>query len=875
MNFDEDFLEEYSEIYSHYLYSDRWRNEKFKWVAVKTFQKYWDIEANNFVEMLKKSLSKTETLLSSKQNFPREMIIELAEIDEEGVRSLFAHLFDETEDLLSRIEQFKSGVDQLLKQHPNNAKQHFQNESAILTYLWLKYPDTYYIYRYQVTQDIIEVFNIPISLKRGDYKENINKFLLVYNTIRDYLANNTELPYILGGLIDKSCYEDAHLNTLTIDFCYFISQNKDFLFLLLTEDAERAKSIYSPTIFVDTWKTLLADKKVFTQSSLEIMKRMLAEGGTASCKKLSVTYGESSNFYNCGSHALGVRIARALKYNQVPFDTKYGLISYWEILYTGTIANSNQIGSFVWTLRDELYEALQEIDLESIPLYATKHEERNYWWLVASPRYWSFNQVPLGGNDSYAIYNNKGNKRKLFTNFFEASECDPILFYESDPKGAIVGLGRITAAQDGEGLYFEKIAELNTPVEFGEFKNSSELADFEYMKNNYQMTLAKLSKREFEFLMNLIQKKNPYIVNEIFDIPVKIEDELPVECNYPKNMILYGPPGTGKTYQTMIYAVAICEGKPIEVVADEAAADFLAVKRRYEILMHEGKIGFTTFHQSYGYEEFIEGIRPVLNSNTSENGLQYTIADGVFKKFCKTGRDTRKVFIIDEINRGNISKIFGELITLIEEDKREGSDGELNACLPYSKEMFGVPDNIYIIGTMNTADRSIALLDTALRRRFKFIEIMPNPFVLEGLLITQDNSNLTVDISRLLYVLNERISLLYDRDHMIGHSYFMELKDNPTLEGLAKIFEYSIIPLLQEYFYGDFEKIYYILGDNEKSLPEYQFIKAINTNASNVFKSADLHFFDVDIPESKYVIQKSAFNHIESFIELYEDNNSY
>lgn len=284
MNFDEDFLEEYSKIYSHYLYSERWRNEKFKWIAVKTFQKYWDVDAKNFVEMLKKSLSKTETLISSKQNFPREMIIELAGIDEEAVRSLFTHLFDETEDLFSRIEQFKSGANQLLKQHPQNAKQHFQNESTILTYLWLKYPDTYYIYRYQVTQDIIDFFNFPISLKRGDYKENINKFLLVYNTIRDYLVNNTELPYILGGLIDKSCYEDTHLNTLTIDFCYFISQNKDFLYLLLTEDSERAKVIYNPTISVDTWKKLLTDKKVFTQSSLEIMKRMLAEGGTASCK---------------------------------------------------------------------------------------------------------------------------------------------------------------------------------------------------------------------------------------------------------------------------------------------------------------------------------------------------------------------------------------------------------------------------------------------------------------------------------------------------------------------------------------------------------------------------------------------------------------
>ncbi len=215
---------------------------------------------------------------------------------------------------------------------------------------------------------------------------------------------------------------------------------------------------------------------------------------------------------------------------------------------------------------------------------------------------------------------------------------------------------------------------------------------------------------------------------------------------------------------------------------------------------------FVTFHQSFSYEDFIEGIKP--NLDEEENNVSYRIEDGIFKKMClkaDADRENPYALFIDEINRGNVSSIFGELITLIEDDKRLGEENELRAKLPYSKTELGVPPNLHIIGTMNTADRSVEALDTALRRRFVFEEIMPRPELLRN--IDFDGFSL----EELLITINERIEALLDRDHTIGHSYFIKINSGDT-EALQEAFENKIIPLLQEYFYHDYEKVALILG---------------------------------------------------------------
>ena len=496
------------------------------------------------------------------------------------------------------------------------------------------------------------------------------------------------------------------------------------------------------------------------------------------------------------------------------------------------------------------------------------------------------------------------------------------------------------------------------------------------------------------------------------------------------NTILYGPPGTGKTYNTVNYAVAICENKNIEDVQSE---EYEKVLRRYNELKKEGRIAFTTFHQSFGYEEFIEGIKPIVDEEKKD--IEYTIEAGIFKKFCITAAkkaiiatedmpnvsnnakvwcvlldkrdisDLKKkcfeegsirigwdkepetittdtvglnemarrvllnfqdemdigdiivtqrsnktidgigivmgdyeyvkedglwprkrkvkwlmigkeiditelnagikldrksvypldrisadkilslvnnlkevvvetkmkpfVFIIDEINRGNISKIFGELITLIEDTKRDGKMEQASAVLPYSGEFFSVPSNVYILGTMNTADRSIALMDTALRRRFQFVEMIPDTKVLRD--IGADKVD-DLDVAAMLEKINERITFLYDREHTIGHAFFTKLKDDPTIETLASIFEKSIIPLLQEYFYEDYQKIQLVLGDNGKVDASTKFIKDEEVKVKNIFKENKENKENVvdviDLPEKKYTINKEAFLNIESYKQI-------
>lgn len=266
-----------------------------------------------------------------------------------------------------------------------------------------------------------------------------------------------------------------------------------------------------------------------------------------------------------------------------------------------------------------------------------------------------------------------------------------------------------------------------------------------------------------------------------------------------RNLILYGPPGTGKTYNTIFSAVDIIDG--------DAEVEFKKAKARFDELVKKGQIVFTTFHQSMSYEDFVEGIKPITND---DGNVVYEVRDGIFKKLCDAAKNdatNNYVLIIDEINRGNVSQIFGELITLLEDDKRLGTDNEITVNLPYSSAMnrnaepFGVPKNLYIIGTMNTADRSVEALDTALRRRFEFVEMMPDVTLLEN---DEDK--------KILETINSRIVALKDREHQIGHSYFMNYDTNNRDECLKRIFKNKIVPLLQEYFYGDYKKIGLVLG---------------------------------------------------------------
>jgi 5-methylcytosine-specific restriction endonuclease McrBC GTP-binding regulatory subunit McrB len=289
--------------------------------------------------------------------------------------------------------------------------------------------------------------------------------------------------------------------------------------------------------------------------------------------------------------------------------------------------------------------------------------------------------------------------------------------------------------------------------------------------------------------------------------------------------------------------------KAVLVEMAQDAQDLLKASRNQPHAEKITRYDFITFHQSYGYEEFVEGYRPV-NPDEEEDAATapYRLKDGIFKRICaraKTDPHHSYALFIDEINRGNIGKIFGELITLVEDDKRlhwkEGKWDGMTVRLPYSQEEFGVPFNLHIIGTMNTADRSIAFIDIALRRRFQFEEMMPE----YGLLPTDIEG---VNIHSLLKTINDRIEFLYDRDHAIGHSYFLKVK---SLEELRDVILHNVIPLLQEYFYGDWEKICLVLG-----CPH-------NVETGTLYKAGQKPIIRAEILKEQDVI---GFDHVE-----YED----
>ncbi len=273
------------------------------------------------------------------------------------------------------------------------------------------------------------------------------------------------------------------------------------------------------------------------------------------------------------------------------------------------------------------------------------------------------------------------------------------------------------------------------------------------------------------------------------------EDNLIIKLlKYKPQIILQGPPGTGKTREAKRIAKALL---------GLGENDSLEGNEQFKLIQ---------FHPSYSYEDFVRGI---IAENTDGN-ISYVTKDKILAEFAKKAlkdKDTPYVLIIDEINRGNVSAIFGELITLLEEDKRKGNSEHIEVKLPYSGDNFSVPNNVYIIGTMNTADRSVEALDTALRRRFSFVEMQPNPN-------HEDLSEVgDVKLKKLLKTINERIEVLIDKDHQIGHSYFIGIQG---LEDLKRTFKDKIIPLLEEYFYGDFGKIGLVLGEKFIEQTKYE-----------------------------------------------------
>ena len=784
--FDQYRLKDVLVQYKQNFVASQWGNEKYKWEAVKWFQDNWDVNAPDFAEMLNRSLDKTFNLLASNNNFPKGMIVGFAKSAPEEVRAMFIALFDESKDVFERLDAFKMQSSILLEKYGNGAAQHYQYENAISTYLWLRYPDKYYIYKFGEVKTVASELESDYRFKKGAYADNIRNFLKLYDEISAALKEDTELVNLFQSQLTDTCYPDPELKTLTIDVGFYISR-----YYSQKDSAPDTTSWYGadfdPGLSIEDWSKLLKDENVFTTGALEIMKRMKDYGGMASCTQLAVKYGETKNFYNSGSVALARRVCEATGVN--PNTRDDGSTQWWTILYTGHDAGKDEDGSFIWKLRDELSAALDKADLSGIELYvaaAPGEEDRGYWWLNANPKIWSFADIAVGEVQSYTLYNENGNKRRIFQNFLDAKAGDMIIGYESNPVKQIVAIGRVSAEQDGEKLFFEKVEGLTSPIDYATLKGCPELERMEYFQNP-QGSLFKLTRGEYDFILDMIREENPVATEASIDAYTKsdfLDEVYMTEKRYEnlvavlrnkKNIILQGAPGVGKTFAARRLAWSMMGEKD------------------------DSRIEFVQFHQNYSYEDFMMGYKPV------EDGFE--LKYGIFYRFCQKAAnqpDKEFFFIIDEINRGNMSKIFGELLMLIEKDYRG-----TKATLAYNGLSFSVPKNLYIIGMMNTADRSLAMIDYALRRRFSFFEVEPG-FDSEGFIHYQNglNNETLNELVNKVKDLNREISLdkSLGKGFCIGHSYCCG-RDVCTEEWLHSIVDYDILPMLSEYWFDDANKL--------------------------------------------------------------------
>lgn len=670
----EDIIEMFNQLrlkealrqYKKDFVATHWNEEKYKWEAVKCFQDNWDIHAADFEDMLSQSLSKTSNLLASTNNFPAGMIIEFAHAAPEKVRAMYMDLFDESKDVFGRIESFKKQSNILLKKYKGTAKQHYQHENAITTYLWLRYPDKYYVYKYSEARSVSNKLDSNYKFKKGSYTDNLKSFYDFYNEIRESLKRDSTLIDLFKSQLTDDCYPDSELRTLTFDVGFYISRN-----------------ISKP-----------ADKE------------------------------------------------------------------------------SNQADS-------------DDMEFTEKP---KSSEEHRYWWLNANPKIWSFSNLQTSHVQEYTLFNENGNKRRVFQNFLDARAGDLVIGYESNPVKQVVALAKVSAANDGKKICFEKTESLVNPIDYRTLKECPELEQMEFFQNP-NGTFFKLTKDEYEFIMDMIREENPLTSKDMNTSYTKkdfLSEVYMSENQYDRlsgvllnkmNLILQGAPGVGKTFTAKRLAYSLMGEKD------------------------DSRIEFVQFHQNYSYEDFVMGYRP--------SGDSYELKYGIFYQFCKKAEnqpDKKFFFIIDEINRGNLSKIFGELLMLIEKDYRG-----TKATLAYNGMPFSVPKNLYIVGMMNTADRSLAMIDYALRRRFSFFEMAP-AFESKGFKEYQhslDNRTFNELISEIVK-LNGEISRdkSLGKGFCIGHSYFCgKTKETCTNEWMQSVVNYDILPMLSEYWFDDDTKV--------------------------------------------------------------------
>lgn len=779
-------------------------DEIYKWKAIKKFQDVWNIDAPDFGVMFREATSLHVNLLLSSMHYPKGMIEQMCEKEPETVREMFRSLFNEELPLETRINGFITSSNKIKEKYWPD-KNHYQDINSISTYLWFRYPEKYYIYKYSEVKVTTKTVDSSYVVKKGANVAAYKQAIEFFNLIREEFQKDPEVRPMLNAVLTSDCYKDDSLNCLVVDFDYYVRKYYKPDIAPPVPKGEHKTWMYAPGRDACEWEECL-ESGIMMIGWDDLGNLSEYESRDAIWEEMKGLYNKENprndslttwNFFDSieVGDIIYVRKGRSTILGRGVVTSDYYYDESREYFCNCRKVKWTEQGE--WQLEEmtdikTLTEITQYTDyLKRLNLLVTNsevpEEDCQYFWLVASPSVWSMTEWPVGEEQEYSLYNANNNKRHIFRNFTDAKAGDRVICYEAHPTKEIVALAIVSRENDGKTLAFEKTETLTTPIALNSIKDAQELNSMEFFAN-HNGSLFKLTKEEYTYILDLIRESNdnsdskkdiiPYTDKDFLDEVFMSNDDLQKLKSLletKKNIILQGAPGVGKTFTAKRLAYAMMQEKD------------------------DSRIGFVQFHQNYSYEDFVIGYKP------SEDNFK--LQRGIFYKFCiaaANNPDKDYFFIIDEINRGNLSKIFGELLMLIEKDYRF-----TQISLAYSEEKFFVPSNIFIIGMMNTADRSLAMIDYALRRRFSFYDMKPG-FKTEGFLKYQ-NSLANIHLDKLITTVKELNDKIRNDDSLgsgfeIGHSYFCG-QNKVSDSWLHQVIEYDIIPMLKEYWFDNREEV--------------------------------------------------------------------
>ncbi|MFT6336461.1 MAG: hypothetical protein ACJATI_003220 [Halioglobus sp.] len=790
--------------YLDFRTSDQY-DEEYKWIAYKHWLQHWNWSTTDKITMLNKCFVSGigENLWQSSHYYPIKMLLGFLEFSQDDTISIIDSLFDESLPLDSRMSDFKANGKKLLaslnQAKGEDLKSHYFSERFGSLLLSIQYPEKYAYYKHGVFSKFSKSMDIE-GPKKGS-SANYQTFMDTIDELKTEVQNNEHFIKTYREFTGKEeYYNDEQLLLLSQDLMYtnelinqtkaesIVNTNREASYWLYApgQNANMWDSFYSDGIIALGWDQL-GDLTKYKGKS-EIAKNLikLDTSGNASSKKNN----------SLANHEFD----KVLKPGDIVF-CKNGLS---QIVGCGIIT-----GEYYFDEDAAVYKSRRKI----------KWTHKGEWKVT-----WDLVNKTLTDITKYKGKNWNREKEEQFRQFDSYGECllalvngtfipDASNQNEKPINKLDLSLNTILYGPPGTGKTYQ-LQKTYFP-KFTEIKKKSQKETLLSIASSYSW---------WELISIAVLDLGESKVVDIFKHPlIQVKSELS-SSKTPQNTIWamlqrhtkQDCPNvnfTKRTFPQYFWKTENSEWSIDEKILSqekpELAEELEKLNTNQDNATEIKRYHFVTFHQSFTYEDFIEGIKPKMTDD-SEGNIEYEIQDGIFKQIANTARadsENDYCLFIDEINRGNVSSIFGELITLIEDDKRQGNENELSLILPYSKSVFSVPNNLYIIGTMNTADRSVEALDSALRRRFSFIEMSSKPALLSN---SANNGSIgDIDLIQLLKTINLRISKLIDSDHAIGHSYFFKVT---TKQGLITVFKDKVIPLLEEYFFGDLGKLGLILG---------------------------------------------------------------